>query len=71
MTPKTFGYRTWRGVGLATVSSLTVGALAFCASRGPWRSAALAAAYGIALVLACGIMAAACRKARSRFHVGG
>ena len=71
MTPRTFGYRTWRGVLLATVSSLTVGALAFCASRGPWRSVALAGAYGIVLVVVCGIMAAAGRTARSRFQVGG
>ena len=71
MTPKTFGYRTWRGVGLATASSLTVGALAFCASRGPWRSVALAGAYGIVLVVVCGVMLAAGRRWPSRFHVGG
>ena len=71
MTPRTFGFRTWRGVGLATVSSLTVGALAFCASRGLLRSVALAGAYGIVLVVACGVMLAACRRWPSRFHEGG
>ena len=71
MTPRTYGYRTWRGVLLATVSSLALGALAFCASRGALRSVALAGACGIVLVVACGVMLAAGRRWPSRFYGGG
>ena len=71
MTPRTFGFRTWRGLRLTGEASLALGALAFCASRGPWRSVALAGAYGIVLVVVCGVMLAAGRRWPSRFHGGG
>ena len=71
MTPKTFGFRTWRGAGLTGAASFALGALAFCASRGALRSVALAGACGIVLVVACGVMLAAGRRWPSRFHGGG
>ena len=71
MTPRTFGFRTWRGAGLTGAASFALGALAFCASRGALRSVALAGAYGIVLVVVCGVMCAAGRRWPSRFHEGG